>query len=149
MALNTPTATRANEAREKPRRGRDPDGHQLGTGTQAGGKAGRVGGAASVNGQKRESHSGPGAAEKVEKPAKPAPHSADSRMAEILERRKREAIESRKERAKNMPACADFVRVMREHFPDLKVLYASENGHEWGEPQAQGVPLSDSWKPHE
>ena len=39
------------------------------------------------------------------------------------------------EREKNqqaMPLCAAFVAEMREHFPELTVTYASENGIEKG-----------------
>lgn len=50
---------------------------------------------------------------------------------------------TREERRKAMPECTSFIDAMREHFPDLTVIHAKENGHEWGEVPAQGVPLSE------
>lgn len=47
------------------------------------------------------------------------------------------------ERRKAMPLCTDFIDEMRGAFPDLKILHAKENGIEWGEPQALGVPVSE------
>jgi hypothetical protein len=46
---------------------------------------------------------------------------------------------NREERRQMMPECAAFTDAMREHFPNLRVLYASENGREWGEKQPEGV----------
>ena len=67
--------------------------------------------------------------------------SAEASMSEILRRRSLEVKESRKRRRENMPVCAQWTDEMRKHFPDLQVLRAEENGHTWGEEQAQGVPL--------
>lgn len=63
-------------------------------------------------------------------------------MQHILEKRKREALERRKQRRKEMPLCVKWVEAMREHFPELRILYAKENGYEWGEKQPRGVPMS-------
>ena len=68
---------------------------------------------------------------------------AEASMSEILRRRSLEVKESRKRRRENMPVCAKWTDEMRQHFPDLQVLRAEENGHTWGEEQAQGVPLID------
>lgn len=65
----------------------------------------------------------------------------------ILSRRVSEAQKSRAERRTLMPECAAFTDALREHFPDLRVLYASENGIEWGEKQPEGVKLSDMTPP--
>ena len=61
----------------------------------------------------------------------------------ILSRRVSEVQKARAERRKAMTECAAFIDAMRIAFPDLKILHAKENGHEWGEEQAQGIPLSE------
>jgi hypothetical protein len=53
---------------------------------------------------------------------------------------------TREERRKAMPTCAEWIDHMREHFPDLTVIYAREGEQSWGEPAAQGVPLTPNWK---
>jgi hypothetical protein len=42
-----------------------------------------------------------------------------------------------------MPACTRFVDAYRELFGEIRVLYATENGHEWGERQPEGVMARD------
>lgn len=46
------------------------------------------------------------------------------------------------ERRAAMPTVTNFIDTMREDFPDLTILHAKENGHEWGEEPAQGIPLT-------
>jgi hypothetical protein len=85
-----------------------------------------------------------------------------SRVSEILDRRNREGLaaqaakpidrtpSAREQRRVAMPIVASFVDAMREHFPDLHVLYATENGHVWGTPQPKGLTLKEiDWHPQE
>jgi hypothetical protein len=53
---------------------------------------------------------------------------------------------TREERRKVMPTCAEWIDEMREHFPELRVLYARENQHTWGESEGEGVPLTPTWR---
>lgn len=50
------------------------------------------------------------------------------------------------QRREAMPECTAFVDEARSVFGDVKILYASENGHEWGEKQPEGTPLSERWE---
>lgn len=50
---------------------------------------------------------------------------------------------TRQERRKAMPECTAVIDSMRQHFPGLRVLYASENGHKWGERSAEGIPATE------
>jgi hypothetical protein len=66
-----------------------------------------------------------------------------SEWREITQRRIAENSDQSAERRRNMPTCFAWIAQWHRDFPGLRVLYASENGFEYGEKQMEGVPVSD------
>lgn len=44
----------------------------------------------------------------------------------------------------NLPQCAAFAAACREVFGDVRMVYASENGHVIGQPGPEGISMAET-----